>query len=230
MSKWKIIDPRVLVLAMLSIGCAPPSMLVSVVSFGSPPTTGTFSFAPKSGQGDSLEWRSYCDLVACLLEQQGLKHVSDGQRAEFLLEVDFIIDGGVSETSTQPIYGQIQTGSPGASAGTSPGDPAGGVPKFGQTGSIKVSATRYHRAFLLKMSRVRAPSKASQRVWEIRVLSDGDAAELSRVMPTMIYGGLHNTLEATSAMPEQIQLEIKPLPRLLDECSRRGTPTNSKAN
>jgi|LauGreDrversion4_2_1035121.scaffolds.fasta_scaffold16686_3 hypothetical protein len=219
MALRKLFDPRMLLIVLFSIGCAPPSMFVSVVNFGSPPTEGTFAFSPRPGQADSLEWRSYCDLVECLLERQGLKHVSDAKRADYLLEVDFIIDGGLTQTTIEPTYGQIQPSAPGSSSSTSPGDPAGGVPRYGQTGSVQVSSVRYQRAFLLKMSRTRIVSSESRRVWEIRVLSDGDSAELSRVMPTMIDGGLRGTLDAKSAIPEQLQLEIKPLPALLSECS-----------
>ncbi len=154
----------------------------------------SFVIVPTREQAESLEFRSYADLVRDALVRRGLV-ASTPTEADLAVTVLFAVDGGKSVTYGYPAYGYASY------------DPFWGWPpyygpyghyhylwaapypmSYGVVGASYVQAILYRRELRVEISERRAAGNASAgaRLFEGTVVSEGESASIAPVMPAMV--------------------------------------------
>jgi len=153
-----------------------------------------FVMIPYKDQEDSLEWRSYSDLVARKLTEKGLVRVERASGADLAVFMAYAIDGGRRSVSAVPMYGQTGGGTTTTTTGYVGSTPVYGStytpPTYGITGYAPVESTVYGRA--LKITILDIPASQAQNkavpVYEATATSAGSSGTLNVVMPAIVDG------------------------------------------
>lgn len=153
-----------------------------------------FIMVPYKDQQDSLEWRSYSELVARKLESKGLIRSDQLSGADLAVFMVYAIDGGRKSVSAVPMYGQTGGGTTTTTTGYVGSTPVYGStytpPTYGITGYAPVESTVYGRA--LKITILDAPASFAQKkgvpVYEATATSAGSNGTLNVVMPAIVDG------------------------------------------
>lgn len=158
-----------------------------------------FAFLPLTDQENSLEYKTYADLVSQQLRKYQYTHITneepaDGQFPDVIVIFDYAVDSGRQVLSSVPIFGQT-----GVSSSTTRGtiNTYGNTatysgtttytPTYGVVGSSTVSRRKYTRVLLLRM--VEAKSLGTEKVnvlYQASVGSSGSSSQMSKVVPAMI--------------------------------------------
>jgi len=190
---------RVLLLTIVAtlVGCANPPLEGKVTRFHSlDVTTRTFSIVPNPDQRESLEFRSYANLVRNQLLARGWRE-TDFSSADVAVFFQYQISQGRAVNFSYPILGAVPSG---ISYTT------GTFNTFGNTSTLNATTTRqstlgvvgtgvgsrteFDRAVRLTMFSAvayRATSKM-ERVYEGEIRSAGSTGDLPTVMPALIQG------------------------------------------
>jgi hypothetical protein len=195
-----MLRPVLLLTVMLVGACA--QVHTEVTRFHHMPPTGngaTFAVIPFKGQVGSLEWEQYADLVAQRLSAKGYVRVAQPASAKYLVVFAYVIDGGKTTTTEQPIFGQTGGGMTMFSGNTSgilggtlysgfTSGTAYTLPTYGPIGSIPVTRTTYSRAAMLDIIDVpqSLASGAPVKTFEATARSAGSSGSLAKVMPAMV--------------------------------------------
>lgn len=192
-----IVAALLLVVVGVLTGCGTPPLQGSVSRFhvlsGSPQT---FVVVPDRGQGDSLEFRSYANLVRSALQTRGWREapIATADTAVFF---QYSISQGRQVAFSYPIFGQIPTGT---------STTTGTVSTYGNTSNIYATTTqqtttgvvgsgvgsrtefdRALRVLMFSLPTYRATEKM-ERVYEGEIRSSGSTGDLPTVMPLLVRG------------------------------------------
>ena len=181
----------------LIAGCATPKLHGTVTRFhdlGGTPQS--FVIVPDQEQSDSLEFKSYANLVRTAFQSHGWSE-SDFAKADVAVTFQYHISQGRRVEFTYPIFGQVPTGRS-TSVGTV--STYGNRSTFNATttqqtapaivGTGVSSRTEYDRALRVVMFSLPAyrASQKMQRVYEGEIRSTGSVADLPAVMPALVKG------------------------------------------
>jgi hypothetical protein len=167
-------------------------------------TKNTFAVRPVSRTG-SLEAATYANLISNELVQKGWAASNSGK---IDVVFDFSIDGGRTEVSSVPVFGQTGGGTTfssgniygargfGSYSGTSY-TPA----TYGVVGSSAVSETVYVRTLVVEMFE----RSSGKKVYESSVSSKGTSGTFSAVAPCMIES-LFSDFPGTSGKSRTVEL------------------------
>lgn len=186
MKRARLVLPLVLACLAAGIGgCAiAPPVDTQVTVFhdfsATKPASLSWAFAPPAAGDDTLEFRSYQALVAKQLDRLGLHRVPL-KKADIAVLIRYRVDNGKEMITESPVYGQFSTGF------WSHHDRFWYAPGFVVAGSQFNTYVLYTR--VLQVDMVKASQLASgdpQRLFEGRVISEGEGAEINRVMPYLV--------------------------------------------
>lgn len=179
------------------IGCGTPPLQGSVSRFhvlpGSPQT---FVVIPDQDQADSLEFRSYANLVRQSLQARGWREATMAN-ADVAVFFQYSISQGRQVAFSYPIFGQVPTGTS-ITTGT--------VSTYGSTSNIYATTTRQTttavvgsgvgsrtefdralRVLMFSLPTYRA-TQQMERVYEGEIRSSGSTGDLPSVMPVLVRG------------------------------------------
>lgn len=178
-------------------GCGTPALQGSVSRFHvlaiSPQT---FVVVPDRDQSDSLEFRSYANLVRQALLARGWRE-GDMATADVSVFLQYSISQGRNVTFSYPIFGQAPTGS---STTTGTVSTYGNMSSVYATttaqtttqvvGSGVVSQLEYDRALRVLMYSLPTyrSTQKMERVYEGEIRSSGSTGDLPTVMPVLVRG------------------------------------------
>lgn len=186
-------------IALLSLltGCGTPSLQGAVSRFHVlPASPQTFVIVPDRDQADSLEFRSYANLVRQALQARGWKE-STMPDADLAVFFQYSISQGRQIAFSYPIFGQVPTGT---------STTTGTLSTFGNTSNIYAttthqttigvvgtgvgSRTEYDRALRVLMFSLPAyrAKQSMERVYEGEIRSSGSTGDLPTVMPVLVRG------------------------------------------
>lgn len=186
-----------LVVAGLLLGACGSYVQTQVTAFHAlPPGVAgkKFIMVPYKDQRDSLEWRSYSEMVARKLESKGLIRSDQLSGADLAVFMAYAIDGGRTSVSSVPMYGQTGGGTTTTTTGYVGYTPVYGStytpPTYGITGYAPVESTVYGRT--LKITILDVPASYTQKkgvpVYEATATSAGSKGTLNLVMPAIVDG------------------------------------------
>jgi hypothetical protein len=135
----------------------------------------TFIMLPSASQEGSLQWAQYSNMVAQKLESKGLRRVDNARTADYAVALYYGIDGGRTEVSSYPTYGQT---SPGVTSTGYVGSRPVSIytpPTYGYTGTSTSSNTVYGRAIRINIM-----------VYEATGKSEGTSGDINAVLPSII--------------------------------------------
>lgn len=178
-------------------GCGTPPLQGSVSRFhvlsGSPQT---YAIVPDHDQGDSLEFRSYANLVRSALQARGWREGTMAT-ADVAVFFQYSISQGRQVTFSYPVFGQVPTGT---------STTTGTVSTYGNTSNIYATTTRQTttgivgsgigsrtqfdrglRVLMYSLSTYRVTQKM-ERVYEGEIRSSGSTGDLPTVMPVLVRG------------------------------------------
>lgn len=153
-----------------------------------------YTVVPFKDQEESLEYKSYQQVVKDELQKNGLRE-STVDEATLVVFMMYGIDSGKAVISSYPIMGQtgvsssqttgsIQTyGSGGTYQGTTTY-----TPSYGVVGTGVASRTEYKRCLMLNILDKSAFVEKGEikKLYEAKVVSSGRKGEISEVLPIMI--------------------------------------------
>lgn len=192
-----VVRAAMLAVMALLLGACGTYVQTQVTAFHSlPPGVAgkRFVMVPYKDQQDSLEWRSYSDLVASKLESKGFVRAEQLNGADLAVFMVYAIDGGRTSVSAVPMYGQTGGGTTTTTTGYVGSTPVYGStytpPTYGITGYAPVESTVYGRA--VKITILDVPASYSQKkgvpVYEATATSAGSNGTLNVVMPAIVDG------------------------------------------
>ena len=181
---------------ILLSGCA--GFVKSQVSvfhqLGETPVPKTYVFVPLEGQENSLEYKTYIQLVRQQLSKFQYSEAASNETPDVVIALSYGIDSGKERLASIPIfgktgvsssttYGTLNTyGNYGTYSGTTTY-----TPTYGVVGSSTVSRTEYNRGLWLYIVDAKSVGTKNLNVlYEASVKSSGSSAQLPRVMPAMI--------------------------------------------
>lgn len=151
-----------------------------------------FVIEPSAAQKESLEFRTYADLVRDALVGKGLVAAGSGAPSELVVRITYTIDGGRTVVHGYPAYGYTHYGP--VWTWTPYPVPGGGVRyvwtptypmTYGVVGTHYAQSTLYRRELRVVIEE-RRPEANGQRLYEGTVSSEGGSAALAPVMPAMV--------------------------------------------
>jgi len=161
---------------------------------GEVPTPKTYVFFPLEGQENSLEYKTYIELVRQQLSKFQYREAISDEIPDVVIALSYGIDSGKEKLASVPIfgktgvsssttYGTLNTyGNYGTYSGTTTY-----TPTYGVVGSSTVSRTKYSRGLWLYIVDTKSVGTKNLNVlYEASVKSSGSSSQLSRVMPAMI--------------------------------------------
>lgn len=173
----------------------------------------TFVVIPESDQAESLEFRSYANLVRQALQTRGWREGTT-ETADIAVFFQYSISQGRQVAFTYPIFGEIPTGT---------STTKGTVSTYGKTSNIYATTTRetatgivgsgtgsrteFDRALRLLMFSLptyRATQKM-ERVYEGEIRSAGSTGDLPTVMPLLLRG-LFEDFPGTSGSTRRVNV------------------------
>lgn len=156
-----------------------------------------FAIEPSAAQRDSLEFKTYADLVRQALVSQGLVDAA-GAPADVGVTLQYSVSDGKPVIASYPNYGYAPYGpvwaltpyrGPGGVVqyGWAPSYPIG----YGVIGERVVQSAVYRRELRVEIADLGSPSKSegeakAARLYEGSAISEGGSASLAPVMPAMI--------------------------------------------
>jgi hypothetical protein len=148
----------------------------------------TFIMLPSASQEGSLQWAQYSNMVAQKLESKGLRRVDNARTADYAVALYYGIDGGRTEVSSYPTYGQT---SPGVTSTGYVGSRPVSIytpPTYGYTGTSTSSNTVYGRAIRINIMDVHQSMAQNKRVlvYEATGKSEGTSGDINAVLPSII--------------------------------------------
>jgi hypothetical protein len=194
--KWIITISALGILIQFLSGCAGfvKSDVEVFHQLGETATPMTYIFVPLKGQENSLEFKTYAELIRQELSKYQYKEVTSGEKPNVLIAFGYGIDSGKEKLRSVPIFGQTGVsssttygtlsthGNYGTYSGTTTY-----APTYGIVGSSTVSRTEYSRGLWLYI--VDAESVGTEQLnvlYEGSVKSTGKSSQLSRIMPAMV--------------------------------------------
>lgn len=198
-------------------GCGTPPLQGAVSRFhvlpGSPQS---FVIVPDREQGDSLEFRSYANLVRQALQARGWRE-GDMATADVALFFQYSISQGRQVAFSYPIFGQVPTGT---------STTTGTVSTYGNTSNIYATTTRQTttgvvgsgvgsrtefdralRVLMFSLPTYRATQKM-ERVYEGEIRSTGSTGDLPTVMPVLVRG-LFDDFPGTSGTTRRVNVPFQ---------------------
>lgn len=174
----------------------------------------SFVITPTKEQGESLEFRSYADLVRDALVRHGLV-ASTSAAAELDVTMRYTTDNGKAVTYGYPAYGY--------GYGYAAYDPFWGWPyyygpyghyypyplSYGVIGTSYTQAILYRRELRVEITD-RRPDKdaaAGGRLFEGTVVSEGESASIAPVMPAMVRA-LFSDFPGPNGISRQVQVQL----------------------
>lgn len=158
------------------------------------PIPKTYVFVPLKGQENSLEYRTYQELVRQQLNRYQYREVTGSEKPDAVIAFSYGIDNGQEKLESIPIYGQTGVSSSttygtlntygnfGSYSGTTTY-----TPTYGVVGSTTVSRKEYSRGLWLYIVDAKSVGTSKLNVlYEGSVKSSGSSSQLSRVIPAMI--------------------------------------------
>ncbi len=159
-----------------------------------PASPQSFVIVPDRDQGESLEFKSYANLVRQALQSRGWREGTTAT-ADVAVFFQYSISQGRQVTFSYPIFGQVPTGT---------STTTGTVSTYGNTASISATTTqetrsgvvgsgvdsrtefdRALRVLMFAMPTYRATQKM-ERVYEGEIRSTGSTGDLPTVMPVLV--------------------------------------------
>jgi hypothetical protein len=203
------------VLLALITGCETPSLHGSVTRFHVlPGAPQTFVIVPDRDQGESLEFRSYAELVRSALQARGWREGTMAS-ADVAVIFQYNISQGREVAFSYPIFGQVPSGTSTTS---------GTVSTYGNTSNIHATTTRqtttrvvgtgvgshtvFDRALRVLMFSLPAyrASQKMERVYEDEIRSTGSTGDLPSVMPVLVRG-LFDDFPGTSGSTRRVTVQ-----------------------
>ena len=211
----------VLLVAILSLislaGCGTPPLQGSVSRFhvlsASPQT---YVVIPERDQGDSLEFRSYANLVRQALQARGWREGTMAT-ADVAVFFQYSISQGRQVAFSYPIFGQVPTGT---------STTTGTVSTYGNTSNIYATTTRQSttgvvgsgvgsrtefdralRVLMFSLPTYRSTQKM-ERVYEGEIRSSGSTGDLPTVMPVLVRG-LFDDFPGTSGSTRRVNVPFQ---------------------
>jgi len=174
-------------LALLALaGCQTVSSNATAFHSITPGTVETFTVRAASGHSGSLEANSYAELIGRRLGESGW---TSAARGDVIVTFGYGIDGGRTEVSSVPIYGQTgggttyTSGSVYSSGGFGSYTGTSYTPTtYGVVGAAPVTQTVYTRTFKVDMH----SRQSGQKIYEGTVISTGTNESVSAVAACMI--------------------------------------------
>jgi len=161
---------------------------------GEVPAPKTYAFVPLKDQKNSLEYKTYIELVRQQLIKHQYREAISGETPDVVIALSYGIDSGKEKLASVPIFGQTGVssstthgtlntyGNYGTYSGTTTY-----TPTYGIVGSSTVSRTEYSRGLWLYIVDAKSVGTKNLNVlYEGSVKSSGSSSQLSRVMPAMI--------------------------------------------
>ncbi len=161
-----------------------------------PASPQSFVIIPDREQGDSLEFKSYANLVRQALQTRGWRE-GDMATADVAVFFQYSISQGRQVAFSYPIFGQVPTGT---------STTTGTVSTYGNTSNIYATTTRQTttgivgsgvgsrtefdralRVLMFSLPTYRATQKM-ERVYEGEIRSTGSTGDLPTVMPALVRG------------------------------------------
>jgi hypothetical protein len=187
----------ILVFASLVAGCGTPPLQGAVSRFHVlPASPQSFVIVPDRDQGDSLEFRSYANLVRQALAARGWREGTMAT-ADVAVFFQYSISQGRQVAFSYPIFGQVPTGT---------STTTGTISTYGNTSNIYATTTRqtttgivgsgvgsrteFDRALRVLMFSLPTyrSSQKMERVYEGEIRSSGSTGDLPTVMPVLVRG------------------------------------------
>jgi len=178
--------------------------------------TQTFVIIPDREQGDSLEFRSYANLVRSALQGRGWRE-GNMASADVAIFFQYSISQGRQVSFSYPIFGQVPTGTS-ITTGT--------ISTYGNTSNIYAITTRQTttgvvgvgtgsrtefdralRVLMYSLPTYRATQKM-ERIYEGEIRSTGSKGDLSTVMPVLIRG-LFDDFPGVSGTTRRVNLPFQ---------------------
>ena len=179
----------------------------------------SFVVTPTKEQAESLEFRSYSELVRDALVRQGL-FASTPADAELDVTLRYSIDGGKPVSYGYPAYGYASFGPVwGWTPYVGPGGHvhyawAATYPmSYGIVGTNYAQTVRYRREVRVEITE-RGPGKnagAGGRLFEGTVVSEGESASIAPVMPAMVRA-LFSDFPGPSGVSRRVQVRLDDAP------------------
>jgi hypothetical protein len=186
----------IVALSIILSGCA--GLVESQVSvfhqLGETPAPKTYVFVPLKGKENSLEYKTYIQLVRQQLRKFQYREVAEDKNPDVAIVLRYGIGSGKERLESVPVFGQTGVsssttygtlnthGNYGIYSGTTTH-----TPTYGVIGSSTVSRTEYMRELQLYIVDAKSVGTKNLNVlYEASVKSSGSSAQLSRVMPAMI--------------------------------------------
>jgi len=183
--------------SFLLTGCATTKLEGSVSRFHVlSPVPQTFVVVPENDQSDSLEFKSYANLVRQALQAKGWSEETF-ESANIAVYLQYSISQGRQVSFSYPVFGQVPTGT---------SNTVGTVSTYGNTSNIYTTTTRQTmtgivgsgtgnrtefdralRVLMFSLPTFRSTQKM-ERVYEGEIRSSGTTGNLPMVMPMLIQG------------------------------------------
>jgi hypothetical protein len=171
-----------------------------------------FAVEPTKEQQDSLEFRAYADLVRQALVRQGLVAAPDAS-AELGVAIRYSVDSGRPVVYSYPAYGYASYGplwgwgpypGPGGTAHYvwGPTYPFG----YGAVGTSYAQSVVYRYELGVDINNRRATGKAA-KLFEGRVVAQGESASLAPVIPAMVRA-LFSDFPGPNGVTRRVQIRL----------------------
>lgn len=223
-------------LAVLTSGCA-SYLTAQVTSFheadGNRLAGRSFVITPTQEQAESLEFRSYADLVRDALAREGLVAATPAD-AELAVAMRYTIDSGKPVTYGYPAYGYASYG---PVWGWTPYYGPGGYVhymwaatyplSYGVVGTNYAQTVLYRRELRVEITERRARSGAKdgagRRLFEGTAISEGESASIAPVMPAMVRA-LFSDFPGPNGVSRRVQVRLDDAPPPAAAATPAATP------
>jgi len=161
---------------------------------GEKPAPTKYIFVPLKGQENSLEYKTYKELIRKQLSKYQYKEVDASENPDVVIAFSYGIDSGTEKLASVPIFGQTGVSSSSTfgtlstygNYGTYSGTTTY-TPTYGIVGSSTVSITEFSRGLWLYIVEAKSVGTKNLNIlYEGSVKSSGSSSQLSRVMPAMV--------------------------------------------
>jgi hypothetical protein len=158
----------------------------------------TISVRPidKSQEG-SLEFKAVSNYLLKKFSESGYLPTSNPQ-SKYVAYITYGIDSGTTRVTSVPIFGQTGGGTTYTSGTINSGTQSSSfsgtsttMPTYGLVGSMASSSREYKRAVNIDIFRIE-PSKAPEKVYELRGTSSGSCGNINSVIFSIIDGMFKN--------------------------------------
>lgn len=188
---------------LLLAGCTTPLVQADVTRFHGLAATQarSFTITPEQGQGGSLEFQRYAEMVAAALAAQGWRPVAPGGQADTLVTLHW----GIGQPSTtvwqspSTFYGGYGWGATGHWYGAGTAFPFYEPYPYWETHSV----TTYPKWLSVEI----AEARTKIRLFEGRAVAEGSRRELAPVMPYLIRA-LFTGFPGTSGTTVRVEIPI----------------------